>query len=473
MNEIRFNFPKSFLFGTATAAYQIEGGRGEDGKGDSIWDKFCDIPGKIDNNETGDVACDHYHRMKSDVALMKEMHLESYRFSVAWTRIYPDGDGEINPAGVKFYSDLIDELLAANIKPLLTIYHWDLPQALQDRGGWLNPESVNWYVRYAETLFRAYGDRVKDFITFNEPFVFTDFGYVTGSFPPGVKGDYRSKLLAGHHVLMAHGAAIRSFRKIVPDGRIGITLDYAYNVPATNKEEDVAAAARTNEFWAGWYFEPVVFGHYPKTARSWFEAHGMFPAIGAEDEKLIAEPMDFLGINHYFCNYVVANPEDTRDGAKQVYPLFQKSDVGWPITEDGFYRMLKYFQSVLKIPLIITENGIALNDIVNLDGEVEDSDRIDYMKRYLSALSRAIEEGLDCRGYYYWSFMDNMEWAAGYTPRFGLVHVNYATQRRTVKRSGRWYRGLIDAKNGLNEELPLYGYATQNGTIKSQEGEIC
>ena len=447
MKELNVKFPKSFVFGAATAAYQIEGGRRDGGKGDSIWDKFCEMPGKIDRGETGDVACDHYHRMKEDVALMKEMHLESYRFSVAWTRIIPDGDGEVNPEGVKFYSDLIDELLKAGIKPLLTVYHWDLPQALQDKGGWTNPDSVKWFVRYAETLFRAYGDRVKDFITFNEPFVFTDFGYVTGTFPPGIKGDYRSKLLAGHHVLMSHGEAVRSFRKMVPDGRIGITLDYAYNVPATDSAEDVAAAARANEFWAGWYFEPIVLGHYPKTARKWFEERGLMPVIGKDDEKLIAEPIDFLGINNYFCNYVAADDSNLREGTKPVHKSFQKSDMGWDITEDGFYRMLKYFQSVLKVPLLITENGISLNDIVTVDGTVEDPDRIDYMKRYLSALSRAISEGLDCRGYYYWSLMDNMEWAAGYKPRFGLIYVDYPTQTRMLKRSAKWYRELIDGKN--------------------------
>ena len=447
MKEIKLNFPKEFSFGAATAAYQIEGGRGADGKGDSIWDKFCELPGKIDRGETGDVACDHYNRMKEDVALMKEMHLESYRFSVAWTRIFPEGKGKVNEKGLKFYSDLIDELLKNGIKPLLTVYHWDLPQALQELGGWLNPESVNWYADYAETLFKAYGDRVKDFLTFNEPFVFTDFGYVTGSFPPGIKGDYRSKILAGHHVLLAHGEAVRRFRKIVPDGKIGITLDYAYNVSATNKKEDIEAAARANEFWAGWYFEPVVFGHYPKTARKWFEEHNQMPPIGKDDEKLIFEKIDFLGINHYFSNYVVAEKSNTREGTKPAELTFPQTDMGWNITEDGFYQMLKYFQSVLKVPLIITENGISLNDIVSVEGSIEDYNRIDYMKRYLSALSRAISEGLDCKGYYYWSLMDNMEWAAGYKPRFGLVYVDYETQQRTLKRSAAWYRELIDKKN--------------------------
>ncbi len=440
-------FPKNFVFGAATAAYQIEGGRGEDGKGDSIWDTFCDIPGHVDRNENGNVACDHYHRMREDVALMREMHLESYRFSVAWTRLLPNGVGEVNPAGIAFYNDLINELLQAGIKPMLTLYHWDLPQALQERGGWLNPDSVQWFTQYAQTVFRAFGDRVKDFITFNEPFVFTDFGYVTGSFPPGIRNDYRSKLLAGHHVLLAHGAAVQAFRAVVPDGRIGITLDYAYNAPATDKKEDVAAAARANEFWAGWYFEPIVSGHYPKAARKWFEEHGMMPPVGEDDEKKIAQKIDFLGINHYFCNYVAADPANTREGTRPVYPAVQHSDMDWPITEDGFYKMLKYFQSVLKLPLIITENGISLNDIVCTDGVVRDYNRIDYITRYLSALSRAMSEGLDCRGYYYWSLMDNMEWAAGYKPRFGLVYVDYATQKRMLKQSALWYRDLIDAKN--------------------------
>ncbi len=449
MTNYQLKFPKSFLFGAATASYQIEGAWNEDGKGQSIWDAFAHIPGKIDNGDTGDVACDHYHRMKEDVALMKELHLECYRFSVAWTRILPDGVGKVNEAGVKFYSDLIDELLAAGIRPMLTMYHWDLPLALQDRGGWLNPESVQWFENYAKVLFEAYGDRVKDFITFNEPFVFTDFGYVTGSFPPGIKGDYRAKLRAGHHVLKSHGAAVRLFRKMVPDGRIGITLDYAYNAPAT--PEDAEAAARVNEFWAGWYFEPVVFGRYPVHARAWFEAHGQMPSATEEDMKLIAEPIDFLGINHYFCNYVTKDKSIPRDEVRQVCPPVQRADNNWFITEDGFYEMLMYFKKVLKVPLIITENGIALNDIVTLEGEVRDYDRIDYLKRYLAALSRAIEDGLDCRGYCYWSLMDNLEWAAGYKDRFGLLYVDYRTQKRIIKQSGRWYSALIDEKNAQSD----------------------
>lgn len=444
---MNLNFPKNFVFGAATASYQIEGGRGEDGKGESIWDTFCDIPGKIDRGETGEVACDHYHRMKEDVALMKQLHLESYRFSIAWTRIIPDGDGKVNKKGIKFYSDLINELLKAGITPFVTVYHWDLPQALQDRGGWTNPESVNWYANYAETLFKEFGGRVKKWLTFNEPFVFTDFGYVTGTFPPGIKGDYRAKLLAAHNVLKAHGEAVKRFRKIVKDGQIGITLDYAYNCPATKSEEDIKAAKTANEFWAGWYFEPVVLGHYPQTASKWFKEKGLLPEITDKDLKLISQPIDFIGINHYFTNYVKADPSNTREGTAPVYKNVHRNDMDWPITEDGFYELLTYLKSVLKVPLYITENGVSLNDIVNLEGEVDDGDRIDYMKRYLGKLSKAIEEGLDCRGYYYWSLMDNMEWAAGYKPRFGLIYVDYATQKRIIKRSGIWYRDLIDSKN--------------------------
>ena len=277
--------------------------------------------------------------------------------------------------------------------------------------------------------------------------MFTDFGYVTGSFPPGIKGDYRAKLLAAHNVLKSHGKAVRLFRKLVPDGRIGITLDYAYNTPATDKPEDIAAAARANEFWAGWYFEPVVFGHYPVSARKWFQEQGLMPAISEEDMQLIAEPIDFLGINHYFCNYIVADKSVPRDEARQVFPKRNKTDMGWPVTPDGFYDMLTYFRKVLKVPLLITENGIALNDIVNIHGKVEDYDRIDYLEQYLAVLNRAIAEGLDCRGYYYWSLLDNFEWAAGYRGRFGLVHVDYDTLKRTVKRSGYFYRDVIEAKH--------------------------
>ena len=444
---MKLKFPKNFIFGAATAAYQIEGGRGEDGKGESIWDTFCDIKGNIDRNETGEVACDHYHKFREDVAKMKEMHLDSYRFSVAWTRIIPDGDGEVNPKGIAFYNALIDELLSAGIEPMLTMYHWDLPQALQDKGGWVNPESVKWYTRYAEVLFDAFGGKVKKFITFNEPFVFTDFGYVTGTFPPGIKGSYRSKLIAAHNVLKSHGSAVRLFRQKKLEGEIGITLDYAYNCPATKQAKDIKAAARANEFWAGWYFEPVVLGHYPKTALKWFAEQGLLPEITDEDMKLIAEPIDFLGINHYFVNYVAADETNDREGTRGVQPNVHHTDMDWPVTEDGFYELLKYLQSVLKVPLYITENGVSLNDIVTVDGTVEDYDRIDYMKRYLSKLSQAMEEGLDCRGYYYWSLMDNMEWAAGYKPRFGLIYVDYPTQRRIIKRSGEWYRSLIDEKN--------------------------
>lgn len=444
---MKLNFPKNFVFGAATAAYQIEGAWNEDNKGLSCWDKFSHIAGNIDRNETGDVACDHYHHFKEDVAKMKEMHLESYRFSISWTRIIPDGDGKVNEKGIAFYNALIDELLSAGIEPMLTLFHWDMPQALMDRGGWVNPESVNWYLKYAEVIFDRFGGKVKKFITFNEPFVFTDFGYVTGTFPPGIKGDYYSKLRAAHNVLKSHGAAVRLFRKKKIKGEIGITLDYAYNCPATQSKEDIEAAERANEFWAGWYYEPIVFGHYPKFAEKWFKDKGILPEITEDDMKLISEPIDFLGINHYFANYVKADPSNEREGTAAVYPEAQHTDMGWPITEDGFYELLKYLQSTLKVPLYITENGISLNDIVTVDGTVEDYDRIDYLKRYLSKLSQAISEGLDCRGYYCWSLMDNMEWAAGYKPRFGLIFVDYATQKRIIKRSGEWYRNLIDSKN--------------------------
>ena len=446
MSSIRF--PKKFILGAATAAYQIEGGRYEGGKSESIWDKFCEIPGKIDRGETGEVACDHFHKFREDVALMKRMHLEAYRFSVSWPRVIKDGDGEVNREGIAFYASLIDELLAAGIEPVLTLYHWDLPHALQLKGGWQNPESAKWYLRYAEVLFDAFRGKVKRWITFNEPFVFTDFGYVTGSFPPGIKGDYLGKHIAAHNVLKAHGMAVRLFREKKMEGEIGITLDYAYNCPIDDSPENVQAAALANEFWAGWFYEPIVFGHYPERALKWFQTHGVAPVIREGDMQLIAEPIDFLGINHYFCNYVEADKSNTREGTRLVYPPRNQNDMGWAITEDGFEAFLGYLKKTLKVPLYITENGISLNDIVNLHGEVLDFDRIDYLERYLSVLSKAIEDGLDCRGYFYWSLMDNMEWAAGYKPRFGLIYVDYPTQTRLIKRSGEWYKSLIDAKNG-------------------------
>lgn len=445
---MELKFDKKFIFGAATSAYQIEGGSNADGKKDSNWDAFCRLEEKIDRGETGETACDHYRLWKDDVALMKELNLESYRFSVSWARVIPDGTGRVNEAGIRFYSDLIDELIRNGIEPMLTIFHWDLPLALEDKGGFLNPDSEEWYLSYARLLFERFGGRVKKWVTFNEPFVYTHFGYVAGNFPPGRKNDVRAKLLAGHHILKSHGRAVKLFREMNLAGEIGITLDYAPNLPADKgSEKDAAAAESVNKFWAGWFYEPIVMGRYPEEAAAYFREKGWFFEVSDEDANLIAQSIDFLGINHYFSNYVTYCEAGAPVPSKMVYPPFEKTDLGWDITPEGFYDLLKYFQRTCPYPVYITENGISLNDIVCLDGKVYDNDRIDYLDRYLGALCRAVSEGADIRGYYYWSLMDNFEWASGYRGRFGLIHVDYRTRKRTVKQSGHYYAKLIANKN--------------------------
>ncbi len=443
-----FHFDKKFIFGAATSAYQIEGAYNEDGKKDSNWDYFSRLENKIDRGDTGNTACDHYHRYKEDVELMKQIGLESYRFSVAWSRVIPDGFGKVNEKGVKFYSDLIDELIKSGIEPMITIFHWDTPQNLENYGGFLNEQIVEWYTDYAKLLFERFGSRVKKWVTFNEPFVYTHFGYVWGNFPPGRRDDMPAKLRAAHNLLKCHGSAVRLFRQMKTGGEIGITLDYAPNLPKDkNNPLDVEAAKSVNKYWAGWFYEAVVLGAYPKEAADYYKGKNWFYDIPKDEEKLIAEPIDFLGINNYFSNYVEYFEGGDPVKSRMAYLPFNKNDMGWDITPDGFYDLLMYFKQTCPYPVYITENGISLNDIVALDGTVKDYDRIDYMTRYIGAMERAIKDGADIRGYYYWSLMDNFEWAAGYKPRFGLIHVDYKTQKRTLKEAAKFYSQIIKEKN--------------------------
>lgn len=442
-------FNKNFIFGCATAAYQIEGAYNEDGKGMCNWDQFVKIPGKIDNGDTGNVGCDHYHHVDEDIELMKKMHLESYRFSISWSRVLPKGTGEVNEAGIKFYSDLVDKLLANGIEPMITLFHWDLPYELEKQGGFLNEKSIEWYLEYAKLIFERLGDRVKYFITFNEPYVYTTFGYVDGIFPPGCKGRTDFKLLASHNILLAHGKAVKLYRSMNLKGKIGITLDYCINIPVDkNNPKDLQAADEANQFYPGWYYEPVVLGHYPVLARKYFEGLGLMPEVKDGDFDIITEPMDFIGINAYFANYVTYDENNLVHHSKLVQLDFKKTDMYWDITPDGFYDLMKYIQKTSKYPLLITENGIALNDTV-VDGKCNDPRRIDYLEQYTHALHKAIDEGLNCIGYCYWSLMDNFEWGAGFRGRFGLIHIDYESENRTrtLKESGYWYKDLIDLKN--------------------------
>jgi beta-glucosidase len=445
---LKFNFPKQFIFGAATSAYQIEGGKTDCGKGESNWDRFCTLSGKILNDDTGEIACDHFHKYKKDIKLMKKIGLESYRFSISWARIIPDGIGEVNEEGIKFYSDLIDELIKNNIEPMLTLYHWDMPLVLEELGGFVNKQSIEWFLYYAKIIFDRFNGKVKKFITFNEPFVFTHFGYVYGTFPPGIKGNEKLKLKAAHNVLLAHGKTVKLFREMKIKGEIGITLDYSPNLPFDKaNKKDCIAAELSNKFWAGWFYEAVILGDYPNEAKQWYKKHNILPEILGGDNKIIAEPIDFIGINHYFSNYVTYDENNKQTYSKIVKCQFDKTDFGWDITPEGFYDVLMYINSTTKLPIYITENGISLNDIVNIDGKILDYDRIDYMQKYLYAMNRAIENGANVKGYYYWSLMDNFEWSLGYKERFGLIYINYNTQKRTLKQSAKFYKKIINNKN--------------------------
>nr|6Z1H_A Chain A, ANCESTRAL RECONSTRUCTED GLYCOSIDASE [synthetic construct]6Z1H_B Chain B, ANCESTRAL RECONSTRUCTED GLYCOSIDASE [synthetic construct]6Z1M_A Chain A, Ancestral reconstructed glycosidase [synthetic construct]6Z1M_B Chain B, Ancestral reconstructed glycosidase [synthetic construct]6Z1M_C Chain C, Ancestral reconstructed glycosidase [synthetic construct] len=443
-------FPKDFLWGAATAAYQIEGAANEDGRGPSIWDTFSHTPGKVHNGDNGDVACDHYHRYKEDVELMKELGLNAYRFSISWPRILPEGEGKVNQKGLDFYNNLIDELLENGIEPFVTLYHWDLPQALQDKGGWENRETVDAFAEYARVCFERFGDRVKYWITFNEPNVFAVLGYLSGVHPPGMK-DLKKAFRAAHNLLLAHARAVKAYREISQNGQIGITLNLSPVYPASdNEEEDKAAAERADQF-NNWFLDPIFKGKYEHMLERLGEQiaanGGELPEITDEMEILSAS-LDFIGLNYYTSNLVRANPNSGSSSVKP--PDLPRTDMGWEIYPEGLYDLLKRIHEKYNLPIYITENGMAVDDEVE-DGAVHDTNRIDYLKEHLEAVHKAIEEGVNVRGYFVWSLMDNFEWANGYSKRFGLIYVDYKTQKRTPKKSAYWYREVIKS-NGLELE---------------------
>jgi len=430
-----------FLWGAATAAYQIEGAAFEDGRGESIWDRFCRTPGKVANGDTGDVACDHYHRYPEDVAMMRDLGLDAYRFSIAWPRLFPTGSGPLNPKGVAFYDRLVDELLKAGIEPFATLYHWDLPQALEDAGGWPNLDTAYRFEEYAEACFEALGDRVTSWITLNEPWCVACLGYVHGAQAPG-KTDERLGFLAGHTQMVAHGLAVRSFREICPDGRIGITINPSPTHPATRSPEDIAAAARSNES-NGWFLDPIYFGDYPAVMRDAFG--GMLPEFTEEQRAVVQSPIDFIGLNYYFRGVVADNPDGaglkTRWAAPQGNP---ETAMGWEIYPDGLAELLHWAAERYDNPLIyVTESGAAFEDAVAPDGSVHDEDRRSYLESHFRAALGARDAGVRLGGYFVWSLMDNFEWAYGYDKRFGIVRVDYDTQERTPKDSALWYAEQI------------------------------
>ena len=444
-------FPEGFLWGASTAAYQVEGSWNKDGKGESVWDRFSHRKYTVRDGDTGDDACDHYRLMPKDVALMKTLGLNSYRFSIAWTRVLPEGRGKINPKGLGFYDRLVDALLRAGIAPNATLNHWDFPQNLEDLGGWSNRDSADWFADYARVVFDRLGDRVPMWATHNEPFIVAFLGYCTGDFPPGVC-DYTRGYAAAHHLLLGHGKAVDVYRAGKHPGKIGIVLDHPNIVPATDSKEDRAACERIYFSCQGMYFEAIFNGRYAKAMTDWLGP--MAPDVRAGDMEQISRPIDFVGINHYSTQVVTANPRGGFFKAVKEElsaPGWGKTDLAWGINPVGLTQVLVGIRDRYGNPAVyITENGCALEDQVDAKGYVEDWGRVDYLRGHLRATHRAIAEGCNVRGYYVWSLMDNFEWAQGYAPRFGIVRVDYQTMRRIPKLSARWYRDVI-AQNGVDE----------------------
>ncbi len=448
----RRTFPKGFLWGASTAAYQIEGAWNEDGKGENIWDRFSHTPYRVDHGDTGDVACDHYHHMPADVDLMRSLGLNTYRFSISWARVLPAGTGQVNQAGLDFYDRLVDQLLAAGIQPIATLNHWDLPQALQDQGGWPNRDCTDWFAEYANLMFQRLGDRVKMWATHNEPWVTAFIGYGSGRHAPGW-ADASLAYQVTHHLLLAHGKAVQAYRQGGFNGQIGIVLNLNHHFPASASEADQAACRRTYQNGPALYLQPLFHGAYPAELMEWLGPHTR-PSIQTGDLQLISQPIDFLGVNYYFTTATQFKPDE---GLLKLFdnhvsaPGWGRTEMGWGVYPAGLTAVLLDLKEHYgNPPMYITENGTALVDEPDESGFVADWGRVQYLRGHLLAAHDAIAAGANLRGYYVWSLMDNFEWAHGYRPRFGLVRVDYASQRRIPKQSARWYSEVI-AANGLEE----------------------
>ena len=435
-------FPPSFLWGAATSAYQVEGSPLADGAGPSIWHRFVRTPGLVADGETGDIACDHYRRFASDVALMKSLGLTAYRFSIAWSRVLPEGRGKRNPAGLGFYERLVDTLLAAGIRPMATLYHWDLPAALDDRGGWLNPDVADWFADYASLVFRALDDRVRLWATLNEPWVVTDGGYLHGALAPGHRNRFEAPI-ASHHLMRSHGKAVQAYRA---EGRhdIGLVVNIEPKYPASDSPADVAATARAHAYMNRQYLDPALLGTYPEELREIFgEAWPEWPAA---DMALIRQPLDFVGINYYTRN---VTRHDVIAWPLRAAPVKQKqatyTETGWEVFPQGLTDTLLWVkQRYGDIAQYVTENGAAFFDPpVAEGGRIDDPLRVDYLRKHIGAAAEALRRGVDLRGYFAWSLLDNMEWSLGYSKRFGLVHVDFESQVRTPKASARYYAQVI------------------------------
>jgi len=440
----KLTFPSNFSWGAATSAYQIEGAWNEDGKGESIWDRFSHTPGKIYQGDTGDIACDHYHLWPGDIDLMKSLGLNAYRFSISWPRVYPTGRGKVNSAGLDFYNRLVDALLGAGIEPYITLYHWDLPQSLQDEGGWLARATAEAFVEYADTLSNHLGDRVKNWITFNEPYVSSFVGYLEGRHAPG-HTDLGEALASAHHLLLAHGWSVPVIRSNSPKANVGIVLNVSVVYPASQSYYDRAAVWQLDGKIFRWFLDPLSARGYPKDIAAHYNQSMGFIETG--DMQIIATPIDFLGINYYSRKIVRSQAvSEDENSPRTLFPNSNITEMGWEVYPEGLYEFLCRLHFDYRFSsYLITENGAAYPDQVGPDNQVHDPMRQDYLKSHLISAWRALESGVPLLGYFYWSLLDNFEWAYGYSKRFGLVYIDYPTQQRILKDSAHWYRQVIAA----------------------------
>lgn len=438
-----YDFPGDFLWGAATAAYQVEGAHRDDGKGPSIWDVFAQIPGRIAHGHSGDVACDHYCRWREDIELIQALHLNAYRLSISWARIMPSGRGDVNNCGIDFYDRLVDTLRQAGIAPLVTLYHWDLPAALQfELGGWLSPDLPHVFADYAETMFERLGDRVSHWITINEPEVIVTAGHAHAFHPPACN-DLRLSYQAAHQLARAHGLAAERFRTICPDGQISVAINSIPAFPATDDPRDAAAADRAMLHQTAWHADPLVRGDYPDLIR---ERLGRdLPEFSEEDRRRLEGSIDYFALNYYLAD--IARHDNTGGPfqfRREPYPDRPRTATNWPIVPEGLTSVLRWIADRYPgLPIYITENGAAIDDEPDAEGFVKDEPRRDYIEQHIGAMHAAMRDGVDVRGYFAWSLIDNLEWSMGFTKRFGIVRCDHDTQRRTIKASGKWYAEFV------------------------------
>ena len=442
--------PNNFIWGAAAASYQIEGGAYDDGKGLSVWDMMCRIPDKVFEGETGEIACDHYHRWQEDVNLMAEVGIQAYRLSISWPRVIPDGTGKVNAAGLAFYDRLVDALLEKNIQPWITLFHWDYPYELFCRGGWLNPNSSDWFADYAKVIIEKLSDRVSHWMTQNEPQCYLGLGHQAGVHAPGICLGFAEVLRAIHNSHLGHGKAVMAMRAAARQPlKIGAAPVGVVKIPATNTNADIEAARKDTfgvfglDCWNNsWFADPLILGNYPQDGLELFREY--LPKIADDDLKTMCQPLDFYGVNIYQGQKVKAEPNGLRASIDIPGPLGrERTMMDWPVTPEALYWGPKFLYERYKLPVVVTENGLACCDWVHHDGAVHDPQRIDFLTKYIREFKRAATDGVPCQGYFQWSIMDNFEWAEGYRKRFGLIHVDYQTQKRTLKDSAYWYKNVI------------------------------